>query len=58
MLGKYCDQIFTGSLPYEKEELDSNQKFNEYVMVSLRTKWGIDLNDVKREFGFSICQEP
>jgi len=34
----------------EKEELDIKTKFNEYVMTSLRTMWGIDLEYVERIF--------
>ncbi len=36
---------------FEKEELDSFTRFNEYIMTGLRTTWGIDMNHVKNEFG-------
>ena len=35
---------------FEKEELDLKTRFNEYVMTSLRTMWGIDLEYVERTF--------
>jgi oxygen-independent coproporphyrinogen-3 oxidase len=41
---KYIEEIDNGRLPYEKEELDEKVRFNEYVMTSLRTMWGIDLD--------------
>ena len=31
-------------LPSETEILTSRDIFNEYILTSLRTKWGIDLN--------------
>ena len=44
----------------EKEELTSEQLYDEYVMLRLRTHWGIDLKYMKREMGerFSIyCEQ-
>ena len=39
------------NLPFfEKEELDTKARFNEYIMTSLRTMWGIDLDYVERTF--------
>lgn len=38
-------------IPFEKEELSEKDRFNEYMITSLRTMWGIDLNLVKKEFG-------
>ena len=35
----------------EKEILSPEQQYDEYVMLRLRTMWGIDLNDIKREMG-------
>lgn len=35
---------------FEKEELDTKTRFNEYIMTSLRTMWGIDLDYVERMF--------
>lgn len=54
---KYHDEIMVGNLPIEKEVLSSTQKFNEYVMVSLRTMWGIDLSYVEKYFGYSFRQK-
>jgi oxygen-independent coproporphyrinogen-3 oxidase len=34
----------------EKEELSPADQLNEYLMVRLRTKWGIDLNYVQKSF--------
>ena len=35
----------------EKETLTAEQHYNEYVMLRLRTHWGIDLKWLKREMG-------
>lgn len=36
---------------FEKEILTEKDKYNEYVLTSLRTMWGCDLNAVKNNFG-------
>jgi len=48
---KYLSQIADGKLPETVEELDIYDRFNEYVMTSLRTMWGTDLNKIERDFG-------
>jgi oxygen-independent coproporphyrinogen-3 oxidase len=35
----------------ENEILTSTQKLNEFIMISLRTKEGMDLNELEKEFG-------
>jgi oxygen-independent coproporphyrinogen-3 oxidase len=42
--------IATGLELVEKEELSPADQINEYLMVRLRTKWGIDLNYVRECF--------
>jgi oxygen-independent coproporphyrinogen III oxidase len=44
---KYIRSIGSGNVPFEKEDLDKLTIFNEYVMTSLRTMWGIDLEHVE-----------
>ncbi len=48
---QYIKAIGQGKLPSEKEVLSNSERFNEYLMTSLRTIWGCDLERVKREFG-------
>lgn len=45
---KYCDAL---SAVQEKEQLFPEQQYDEYVMLRLRTHWGIDLKYMKREMG-------
>lgn len=47
-LRKYIQSIGRGIVPFEREELSRIQMFNEYVMTSLRTMWGIDLEHVEK----------
>lgn len=47
----YIDQINRNEPFFESEELTALQKYNEYVMVSLRTMWGCDLNTIGERFG-------
>ena len=39
---KYIKAIEKGILPFEEEVLSSIDRYNEYVITRLRTKWGID----------------
>ncbi|CAM4253696.1 oxygen-independent coproporphyrinogen-3 oxidase [Pedobacter westerhofensis] len=48
---KYMTQIAAGKLAETVEELDIYDRFNEYVMTSLRTMWGTDLSKIERDFG-------
>jgi oxygen-independent coproporphyrinogen-3 oxidase len=41
---QYIESINKGIIPFEKEELSPVQKLNEYIMTSLRTMEGLDLN--------------
>jgi len=47
---KYIKAINSGTLLFEKEDLDKRTRFNEYIMTSLRTMWGIDLEYVEKTF--------
>jgi oxygen-independent coproporphyrinogen-3 oxidase len=49
-LKKYISLLKSDKPFYEKEELDLKTKFNEYILTSLRTMWGIDLHYVERAF--------
>ena len=40
-----------GNIRFESEELTNTDHLNEYIMTSLRTKEGIDLNHIKAKYG-------
>jgi oxygen-independent coproporphyrinogen III oxidase len=46
----YIKAVNTGKRYFESEELDTKTRFNEYIMTSLRTMWGIDLEYVEEMF--------
>jgi len=43
---QYINQLSEGKIPFEREELTPMQCYNEYVMTSLRTMWGTDLEKI------------
>ena len=47
----YIQSINNNSLPAETEILTVNQQYNEYVMTSLRTIEGIEINRIQSLFG-------
>lgn len=47
----YIKGIEEHKLRFEKEELTMNEKYNEYVLTSLRTMWGVNSNHIQRSFG-------
>jgi oxygen-independent coproporphyrinogen-3 oxidase len=49
-LKRYIKSINAGNSFYESEELNTKTRFNEYIMTSLRTMWGIDLEYVEKMF--------
>lgn len=53
----YIKSIQKGILPYDREELTSENKINEYLFTSLRTEWGCDLNYLKNQFGYNLASQ-
>jgi len=53
----YTQELAQNKLPEIIEELSLNDRFNEYVMTSLRTIWGINLQKIKQEFGKDFLEE-
>ncbi len=41
---------------FEQESLSPEQRYDEYVMLKLRTMWGIDLKYMKREMGVRFAE--
>jgi oxygen-independent coproporphyrinogen III oxidase len=46
----YIKSLDKGKSFFDREELDTKTRFNEYIMTSLRTMWGIDLEYVEKMF--------
>jgi oxygen-independent coproporphyrinogen-3 oxidase len=48
----YIKSVLTeNKVPFEQEKLSTIQRLNEYIMTSLRTMWGCDLDKVQSEWG-------
>jgi oxygen-independent coproporphyrinogen-3 oxidase len=47
----YINLVNEGSEYCEMEELDKTSRFHDYLMTSLRTMWGADMEHILREFG-------
>ncbi len=50
-ISRYTSLVNAGESHFETEVLSPSQRYNEYVMVSLRTIWGTSLDHIKQEFG-------
>ena len=53
----YIKGIETSVPAIEKETLSEQDKFNEYIMTSLRTIWGCNLNYITDKFGSNARKE-
>ncbi len=56
-LGQYLQLDTVSKLEPENEVLTKEQRFNEYVMTSLRTVWGCDLEHISNIFGTQWAEE-
>ena len=54
-LTKYIQLVGNSEDYFEKEILSLEDKFNEYVMTSLRTSWGCDIEKIERDYGKSYA---
>ncbi len=48
---KYIEKSNSNEIIFEIEYLNTNTKFNELIMTSLRTIYGVDLQEIKNKFG-------
>ncbi|MFN8437679.1 MAG: radical SAM family heme chaperone HemW [Cytophagales bacterium] len=53
---KYIEALKTNNNYYEIEVLTKLDKINEYILTSLRTKWGIDTNHLKEKYNYDILR--
>jgi oxygen-independent coproporphyrinogen-3 oxidase len=48
---KYIAAVNEGTPFFEKEQLTENEKYNDFVMISLRTSEGLHLDTLEKKFG-------
>lgn len=46
----YIKKVTEGTGYFEKETLTETERFNEYMLIALRTMWGVDLTYLKANF--------
>ena len=52
-ISKYCEEENSENIIDEKEVLTIDQMYNEYILTSLRTSWGCDIEHITNVFGKS-----
>jgi len=53
-LPKYIQSLKERKLSNEYETLETIDKYNEYILTSLRTMWGVDLHVIEDKFGLEF----
>ena len=48
---QYIDKLKEDVSYFALEQLSNNQQYNEYIFISLRTIWGVNLDYVNNQFG-------
>ena len=51
---KYIAKINNKKLFFEEEKLNPEQMYNEYILTSLRTIWGVNSDTIEKKFGKNI----
>ena len=51
---KYIKALNNGEIPFDEECLSVSDRYNEYVMTSLRTKWGCSLALIESDFSLDF----
>ena len=54
---EYMEKLQQGKLAETVEELTQLDRLNEYTMTSLRTMWGMDLKQIKQQYGKTFEEE-
>ena len=57
---EYIKKLLIGETAYTEEILTITQHYNEYILTTLRTIWGSDLEKIKNSFGtayFNHCKK-
>jgi oxygen-independent coproporphyrinogen-3 oxidase len=53
-LDKYLEGIRTGQLDFEIENLDLYTRYNDFVITSIRTCWGMPLSQLRTNYGETL----
>jgi oxygen-independent coproporphyrinogen-3 oxidase len=47
----YLSEISKGNIPFERENLSLQEKYNDFIITSFRTMWGLSLEKLVLNFG-------
>ena len=50
----YQKALTQDEIPAEIDDLQTHDQVNEYIMTGLRTKWGIDLEKIRKEYDINL----
>jgi oxygen-independent coproporphyrinogen III oxidase len=53
----YIKSLQEKNIPFEKENLTTIQKFNERILTGIRTMWGVDENELRKNFTKKFIEE-
>lgn len=53
---KYIKNLGEDIIPFELMPLTQEDKLNEYILTSLRTKWGCDVSQVRSKYGVDLLE--
>ena len=54
---RYIEAIQQKKIPSEIETLSTENRVNEFIMTSLRTSWGMNLDTISKQFGSDYAAE-
>ena len=53
---KYMTEVGQHGVAYEEEIISCHEKYNEYIMLGLRTIWGLNTQLIKKRFGNELYE--
>jgi oxygen-independent coproporphyrinogen-3 oxidase len=53
----YTRAIEEGKIPFEHETLSRADRINEYLLTTLRTRWGANLTEMRKIFDYNLFDE-
>lgn len=56
-ISKYINSIHSRTTTYKKEILSETDRIHDYIMVRLRTKWGMEKDYIREHFGTEKLQK-
>ncbi len=54
---KYIDSINAGVVPFTIDQLTNEDMINDYLLTTLRTKWGANLSRMKTTYAYDLMAE-